>query len=76
MKDPNYPSNQPKNPIDDALVDRNADPEAQAQPTRKLGDALPGNSPTSDRSGESPLLEGSLESERPRTYTTGRDEAT
>jgi hypothetical protein len=65
MKDPNYPSNQPKNPVDDALVDRNSDPDAQVQakPLKKQGDALLDSTPDNDR----PLLEGSLEGERPRT---------
>jgi hypothetical protein len=43
MKDPNYPSSQPKNPVDDALVDRNSDPDAMVEsepPLKKHGDAL------------------------------------
>lgn len=31
MKDPNYPVEQPKDPVADALTDRNADPDAHAQ---------------------------------------------
>jgi hypothetical protein len=65
MKDPNYPTEQPKNPIDDALVDRNADPAATADagPNKRQGDALLDESPKSGK----PLLEGSLEGERPRS---------
>ena len=42
MKDPNYPTEQPKDPVSDALTDRNADPDAQAQdgPLKVHGDAL------------------------------------
>ena len=42
MKDPNYPTEQPKDAVSDALTDRNADPEAQAQdaPLKVHGDAL------------------------------------
>jgi hypothetical protein len=45
MKDPNYPSEQPKDPISEALTDRNADPEAVAQdaPLKDQGDALLGS---------------------------------
>ena len=41
-KDPNYPSEQPKNAVDDALVDRNSDPDAVAAPAplKLEGDAL------------------------------------
>jgi hypothetical protein len=44
MKDPNYPDEQPKDPVSDALTDRNSDPEAQAQdaPLKVHGDALLG----------------------------------
>ena len=34
MKEPNYPSEQPKDPVTDALADRNADPDAEAQAVR------------------------------------------
>ncbi len=42
MKDPNYPAEQPKGPVADALTDRNADPDAQVQdaPLKEHGDAL------------------------------------
>jgi hypothetical protein len=42
MKDPNYPSEQPKDPVADALTDRNSDPDALAQdaPLKVHGDAL------------------------------------
>ena len=42
MKDPNYPTEQPKDPVADALTDRNADPDAQVQdaPLKVHGDAL------------------------------------
>ena len=42
MKDPNSPTEQPNDPVADALTDRNADPEAQAQdaPLKVHGDAL------------------------------------
>ena len=30
MQDPNYPTEQPKHAVDDALVDRNSDPAARA----------------------------------------------
>ena len=65
MKDPHYPTEQPKNPVDDALVDRNADPAATADagPSKRQGDALLDQSPKSGK----PLLEGSLEGERPRS---------
>jgi hypothetical protein len=45
MKDPDYPSEQPKDPVADALTDRNSDPEAQAQdaPLKVHGDALLGS---------------------------------
>jgi hypothetical protein len=45
MKDPNYPSNQPKDPVSDALTDRNSDPEAEVQdaPLKVHGDALLGS---------------------------------
>ena len=46
MNDPNYPGEQPKDPISSALIDRNCDPEAQAQdgPLKVHGDALLGSS--------------------------------
>lgn len=64
MKDPNYPTEQPKNPVDDALVDRNADPAATADagPNKRQDDALLDES----KRGK-PLLEGSLEGERPHS---------
>jgi hypothetical protein len=42
MKDPNYPTEQPKDPVADALTDRNADPDAltQESPLKVHGDAL------------------------------------
>ena len=42
MKDPNYPSEQPKDPVSDALTDRNSDPGATAQKEslKVQGDAL------------------------------------
>ena len=43
MKDPNYPSEQPKDAVSDALTDRNADPDALAPQDESLkvhGDAL------------------------------------
>jgi hypothetical protein len=45
MKDPNYPSEQPKDPVSDALTDRNSDPGAEAQdaPLKVHGDALLGS---------------------------------
>lgn len=45
MKDPNYPSEQPKDPVSDALTDRNSDPDAQAQDEslKVHGDALLGD---------------------------------
>jgi hypothetical protein len=61
MKDPNYPTEQPKNAVDDALVDRNSDPEAVAAPSpnKAEGDALKdgsgsrhGEAPTRSRFGE------------------------
>ena len=74
MKEPNYPTSQPKNPVDDALIDRNSDPEAnaQAEPNKHQGDALLDKRPANDK----PLLEGSLEGERPRSRESGRDERT
>jgi hypothetical protein len=42
-RDPNYPTEQPKNAVDDALVDRNSDPDAVVAPSAPLkqeGDAL------------------------------------
>ncbi len=65
MKSPDYPTNQPKNPVDDALVDQNADPSAVAEagPNKKHGDKLMENAPDNDK----PLVEGSLQGERPRS---------
>lgn len=42
MKDPNYPTEQPKDPVADALTDRNSDPAADAQDEslKVHGDAL------------------------------------
>ncbi|NUP72601.1 MAG: hypothetical protein HOQ16_15425 [Gemmatimonadaceae bacterium] len=42
MKDPNYPTEQPKDPVADALTDRNSDPAADAQDAslKVHGDAL------------------------------------
>jgi hypothetical protein len=42
MKDPNYPTEQPKDPVADALTDRNSDPgaDAQAESLKLHGDAL------------------------------------
>lgn len=42
MKDPNYPTEQPKDPVADALTDRNSDPDANAQDgsLKVHGDAL------------------------------------
>jgi hypothetical protein len=42
MKDPNYPTEQPKDPVADALTDRNSDPGANAQDEslKVQGDAL------------------------------------
>lgn len=52
MKDPNYPSEQPKDAVSDALTDRNSDPDAQAQDEslKVHGDALlhGRNTPKSD----------------------------
>jgi hypothetical protein len=44
--EPNYPTKQPKDPVADALTDRNSDPEAQAQdaPLKVHGDELLGSS--------------------------------
>jgi hypothetical protein len=65
MKSPDYPTNQPKGPVDDALIDRNSDPDAvaRAEPNKKHGDKLMENAPPDT---EKPVLEGSLEGERPR----------
>ncbi len=41
--EPNYPTKQPKNAVDDALVDRNSDPDAlavESEPLKHHGDAL------------------------------------
>jgi hypothetical protein len=43
VKDPNYPSEQPKDAVSDALTDRNSDPDAlapQDEPLKVHGDAL------------------------------------
>jgi hypothetical protein len=42
MKDPNYPTEQPKDRVADALTDRNSDPGADAQDgsLKVQGDAL------------------------------------
>ena len=42
MKDPDYPTEQPKDPVADALTDRNSDPAADAQDAslKVHGDAL------------------------------------
>ncbi len=42
MNNPNYPSEQPKDPVSDALIDRNADPDAEVQdsPLKVHGDAV------------------------------------
>jgi hypothetical protein len=65
MKSPDYPTNQPKDPVDDALVDRNSDPDAiaRAEPDKKHGDKLMEGAPPDH---DKPVLEGSLEGERPR----------
>jgi len=65
MKSPDYPTKQPKDPVDDALIDRNSDPDAvaRAEPNKKHGDKLMENAPPDDKK---PLLEGSLEGDRPR----------
>ena len=65
MKSPDYPTNQPKNPVDDALVDRNSDPDASRAPsrTRSTATSCMENAPDNDK----PLIEGSLEGERPRS---------
>jgi hypothetical protein len=65
MKSPDYPTNQPKGPVDDALIDRNSDPDAvaRAEPNKKQGDKLMENAPPDN---QKPLLEGSQEGERPR----------
>jgi hypothetical protein len=51
--------------VDDALIDRNSDPDAiaRAEPNKTQGDKLMESSPPDN---EKPLLEGSLEGERPR----------
>lgn len=45
MKGASYPDEQPKDPVSDALTDRNSDPEAQVQdaPLKVQGDALLGS---------------------------------
>jgi hypothetical protein len=45
MKGASYPDDQPKDPVSDALPDRNSDPDAQAQdaPLKVHGDALLGS---------------------------------
>lgn len=54
MKDPNYPSEQPKDAVSDALTDRNADPDAQAQDEslKVHGDALLGGRKASESGGK------------------------
>jgi hypothetical protein len=56
LKDSNYPGEQPKNGVDDALVDRNSDPDALAAPApsanKTEGDALRDGS--GSRHGEPP----------------------
>jgi hypothetical protein len=62
MKDPNYPSTQPKDLVDDALVDRNSDPDALAPsegPLKQHGDALRDGS--GSRQGEDPGRSGNGE---------------
>jgi hypothetical protein len=56
MKDPNYPTEQPKGPVDDALTDRNSDPGARAQdaPLKVHGDALLGSSGPQVQPGNAP----------------------
>jgi hypothetical protein len=46
MRDPNYPTGQPKDAVGDALTDRNSDPAAEVQdePLKVHGDALLGTS--------------------------------
>lgn len=48
MKGASYPDEQPKDPVSDALTDRNADPAAQAQDEslKVHGDALLGSKST------------------------------
>jgi hypothetical protein len=55
VKNPNYPDEQPKDSISEALTDRNADPAAQIQeaPLKVHGDQLLGSSgPQVERTGE------------------------
>jgi hypothetical protein len=42
MRNPDYPDDQPKNPVDEALIDRNSDPDAIAgsAPPKRRDDAL------------------------------------
>ena len=68
MKDPNYPSEQPKDAVSDALTDRNADPDAQAQAQDESlkvhGDALlhgrsrPGTDGKADKTDEIDIPRG------------------
>ena len=63
MNDPNYPTEQPKDPVSDALTDRNADPEATAQAQdgslKVHGDALLGSSGKQDDQSEDGPPDGS-----------------
>jgi hypothetical protein len=53
MRNPDYPDDQPKNPVDEALIDRNSDPDAVAgsAPPKRRDDTLRGG--TSSVQGES-----------------------
>lgn len=64
MRGPNYPSEQPKNAVEDALVDRNSDPEAVAAPAplKNEGDALKDGS--GSRQGHSPERPGPSDERR------------
>ena len=69
MKSPDYPTKQPKDPVDDALIDRNSDPDAiaRAEPSRPHDDKRHGDKLLELKpDNEKPLLEGSLEGDRPR----------
>ena len=55
MADPNFNSEQPKDPVSDALTDRNSDPDALARQDESLkvhGDALLGGGKQSERGGK------------------------
>jgi hypothetical protein len=56
MKEPNYPTEQPKHAVDDALVDRNSDPAALAasEPLKNQGDKLMDRSSTAPRTSPDP----------------------